>query len=44
MGCYDIKCDDCKIKIGETDSLKESAEGGRCAVCCDSLKRFKKGV
>ena len=30
---YVIKCDDCKTKIGETDSLGESAAGGRCDKC-----------
>ena len=30
---YIVKCDDCKTTIGQTDSLKESAEGGRCAPC-----------
>lgn len=32
-GRYDIKCDDCKEKMGETDSLRVSAEGGRCPRC-----------
>lgn len=30
---YVIKCDDCKVTIGTTDSLRESAEGGQCAKC-----------
>ena len=30
---YVIKCGDCKVTIGETDSLGESAAGGRCARC-----------
>lgn len=30
---YVIKCDDCKRTIGETDSLSESAAGGRCKEC-----------
>lgn len=30
---YVIKCDDCKQEIGQTDSLSESAAGGRCEVC-----------
>ncbi len=30
---YVIKCDDCKQTIGHTDSLRESAEGGRCDLC-----------
>ena len=30
---YVIKCDDCKQQIGSTDSLSESAAGGRCWTC-----------
>ena len=30
---YRIKCDECKVTIGETDLLSESAAGGRCADC-----------
>lgn len=30
---YIIKCDNCKVQIGETDSVRESAAGGRCVVC-----------
>ena len=30
---YEIKCDNCKIKIGETDEVSRSAAGGRCTVC-----------
>lgn len=30
---YEIKCDDCKKVIGRTDSLHESACGGRCFEC-----------
>lgn len=30
---YDIKCDDCREKMGETDSMRESAAGGRCEKC-----------
>ena len=30
---FAIKCDDCKETIGETNSLGESAAGGRCADC-----------
>lgn len=30
---YEIKCDECKVKIGETDSVRESAAGGRCEDC-----------
>lgn len=29
-GQYEIKCDECKTTIGRTDSLRESAAGGRC--------------
>ena len=30
---YIIKCDDCKQQVGSTDSLAESAAGGRCWTC-----------
>lgn len=30
---YQIKCDECKTAIGETDSLAESAAGGKCDRC-----------
>ena len=30
---YIIKCDECKVTIGETDSMRESAAGGRCIDC-----------
>jgi len=30
---YDIKCDECKKRIGTTDSMVESAQGGMCSVC-----------
>ena len=30
---YLIICDDCKTITGETDSLRVSAEGGRCQDC-----------
>ncbi len=33
MGKYDIKCDFCKKKIGTTDSVAESAQGGICKDC-----------
>jgi hypothetical protein len=33
MGKYDIKCDICKKKIGETDSQGRSAMGGLCEHC-----------
>lgn len=32
---YEIKCDDCKATIRLTDSLSESAAGGRCESCRD---------
>ena len=34
---YEIKCDECKATIGETDSLSESAAGGRCTDCMATL-------
>ena len=30
---YEIKCDDCKTTMGQTNLLQVSAAGGRCAVC-----------
>lgn len=30
---YIIKCDNCKVQIGETDSMRESAAGGHCDEC-----------
>lgn len=33
MTYYEIKCDECKIEIGRTDSVRTSAEGGLCAPC-----------
>lgn len=33
MNRYEIKCDDCKTTIGTTDSIRESAAGGRCDEC-----------
>jgi hypothetical protein len=30
---YLVRCDDCKKTIGQTDSLRESAAGGRCDEC-----------
>ena len=30
---YEIKCDECKVTIGHTNSLAESAQGGRCDEC-----------
>lgn len=30
---YAIRCDDCKTEIGRTNSLSESAAGGRCEKC-----------
>lgn len=30
---YTVTCDDCKAEIRETDSLQESAAGGRCPIC-----------
>jgi hypothetical protein len=32
-GRFDIKCDDCKKKIGQTDSQGVSAQGGKCDNC-----------
>jgi predicted nucleic acid-binding Zn ribbon protein len=32
-GRYFVKCDDCRKDIGRTDSMRESAEGGRCDEC-----------
>jgi hypothetical protein len=33
MARYTVKCDDCHHVIRETDSLRESAEGGICWKC-----------
>jgi hypothetical protein len=33
MGTYDIKCDICKKKIGETDNVERSYQGGLCPHC-----------
>ena len=30
---YEIKCDDCKVTIGRTDSIARSAQGGICEAC-----------
>lgn len=27
---YEIKCDECKVTIGRTNSVGRSAQGGRC--------------
>ena len=35
---YTIKCDECHENIGETNSLRESAEGGKCADCRATLR------
>jgi hypothetical protein len=32
-----IKCDSCKATLRETDSLRESAEGGLCITCGGSI-------
>jgi predicted SprT family Zn-dependent metalloprotease len=32
-GSYAVKCDDCKVEIRRTDSVQESAAGGRCETC-----------
>lgn len=34
MSAYFIKCDNCKTEIGSTDSVRESAAGGRCVRKC----------
>lgn len=31
MALYEIKCDVCKTTIGRTDSMRQSAAGGRCS-------------
>ena len=36
-GRYAVKCDECKAEIRRTDSLHESACGGRCADCTPLL-------
>lgn len=30
---YLVKCDECKQTIRETESIRESYEGGRCDAC-----------
>ncbi len=30
---FEVKCDDCKTTIRETDSVSESAAGGLCDEC-----------
>ncbi len=37
---YWIKCDNCKTEIGQTDSLHESACGGRCVSCKEKDRVF----
>lgn len=32
-GAYSIKCDGCRAELGRTDSVRESAAGGRCDDC-----------
>lgn len=32
-GSYVVKCDECKVDMRRTDSLRESAAGGVCAKC-----------
>jgi predicted SprT family Zn-dependent metalloprotease len=39
-GKYEIKCDDCKVTIGRTDSVGRSAQGGRCAACKSAIDRL----
>lgn len=39
-----IKCDGCKTVIGQTDSLHESACGGKCDGCKASDKAFLAGL
>lgn len=36
---YTVKCDDCKTDMRRTDSLHESACGGRCGDCRAALAR-----
>ena len=33
MLTYAVKCDNCKAEIKRTNSMRESAEGGRCQGC-----------
>ena len=47
-GCflYDIRCDDCKKKIGKTSLMAHSVEGGLCDDCkkkIESLRKQTKG-
>lgn len=41
---YWIKCDGCKVEIGQTDSLHESACGGKCDECKEKDKAFLAGL
>jgi hypothetical protein len=36
---FDIKCDECKTKIGFTNRQEESVQGGKCAKCQDAIKK-----
>lgn len=38
---YEIRCDDCKRVIERTDSLHESACGGRCFECRQAMRVVK---
>tara|TARA_R110000787_G_scaffold231411_1_gene338820 strand:+ start:51 stop:563 length:513 start_codon:yes stop_codon:yes gene_type:complete len=35
---YEIKCDECKTKIGSTIYMVKSAQGGKCAKCKPKIK------
>lgn len=39
VGRYSVKCDDCRQDIRRTDSVAESAAGGRCDDCHEELMR-----
>lgn len=30
---YDVKCDDCKVTMRQTEDVRESYAGGRCDAC-----------
>src|SRR3990167_677506 len=38
---YEIKCDECKTAIGETDSASISAAGGLCHACKTKISKLQ---
>ena len=44
QGRYSVKCDECKAEIRRTDSLQESAAGGRCGECKATITAEVQGM